>query len=182
MLVVPGSEHRGLEELDLAGIRIQPGSNAEGQSPLCLDMADGEAVGHRNAERFEIGREHLIQAQSAVWSGPLQLGKASDDGAGKALQEADRPQMGQRPVHPVEVLAYILEKENGAGEVRQVRGSDQTLQQGEVSPDERALGDPGAKGHDSALLRNQDVLGRGYPFQYSGRLVRAKDAHEVTAA
>ena len=144
--------NRRLEELDFSSAGVQPGFDAEWESPLLLDMSDGKTVGGGNTEGPEVVSQYLIEAEGAVSVAPLQVSEAADHDAGQPLECSTQSQVGKHPVHAVQVLTGVLEKENGAGHVGKIRRTDQTLQQGQVAADQQPLGDTGVKRDDSVFL------------------------------
>src|SRR5215218_4597333 len=98
MVVEERSAYRRLQQLELSVICVQTGANAERECPLGLDVSDREAIGHRDPEGTEIGREHLVKAESPVGGGAIHLGKPADDCPGQVPENPQRPEVSEYPI------------------------------------------------------------------------------------
>src|SRR5215213_6219304 len=158
MVVEQRSAYRRLQQLEISGIGVQTGANAERECPLRLDMSDREAIGNRDPERTEIGREHLVEAERTVGGGAIHLGKPSNDCPGQVPENPQGPEVGEYPIDSIEIFAHVLQEEESSVEFGKVRRADETVEQGEVPADERALGCSAGQGDDSTL-RSWNLLG-----------------------
>ncbi len=170
-----------LEQLELAAAGVEAGAHAQRQGPLVVDVPDGEAVGDRDTERQEIVREDLVEAERAIAHRALELGEPAHGDAGEPLQRAGHPEMGEHPVHPIEILTHVLEEEDGAVEIREVRRADQALQQREVAAGERSFGHAAVQGRDPVVTGKQDIRRIGQPAKPPGGLRGPEDPLEVPA-
>src|SRR5215210_3788129 len=118
-------------------------------------MANGEAVGDGHAERYQIGSEHLVEAECAVDTSSFEIGESPDQHTGECLKQSGVSEVSEHSVDPVELFTHILEEEDGAAELRAVRSSDQALEQAQVTADERTLGFATAQGDDAVVAGNQ---------------------------
>ena len=161
---------------------IEPGADAERQGPLVVDMPDREAERDRHAERLEVGREDLVEAEGTVAHVALQLGESPDGHPGQAGQYARRPQVREHAVHPVEIFPHVLEEEDRAIETGPMRRPHQALQQAQVAAHERPFGHPGPDGQNPVVLGHQHAGGLGEPAEAAGRLGAGEDPLEVESA
>ena len=121
-IVLTTSVHRGLQQLELAGIRVEPGADAERQGPLVVDVADRKAVAHRDARaagntlpaprRSPAHRRGIWRSSSVKRPTTMPASRS---------ERADQPEVRQHPVHPIQRLADLLEEENRPVEVREDR-------------------------------------------------------------
>ena len=145
-------------DLDVARARIKAGGDADRQRPLLVHMPDGKAVRDGDAERTEVRRQHLVEPHRAVGAAPLHLGEATDHDTGNAGQEAGQAEMREHAVDPVDLLADVLDEEDGAVERGKPRRPDERLDQREVSADEGTLRGAAGQGHDAVLLRDEHAF------------------------
>jgi hypothetical protein len=146
-------DDRGLEQVDLAGIGVQPSPNAERNSPLGIYMAEGKTIGDRDAQRTEVVAEHVIKTQSTVLPVSLELGELPDHDTCKFLQSTYSAELGKNPIDPVEVLADVLKKQERARQFGEPRRADQTLKQSQIAASKRALGNSTGNGDYPVFLR-----------------------------
>ena len=112
----------------------------------------------------------------------LEPGEPADEHTAEPGQRPHHPQVGQHAVDPVQVLAHVLEEEEGTVEIGKVGRADQALEQGEVAAGKRAVRDPAAHGDDPVLLRDQYVRRRRQRLQQARRLGRGEHPREMPAA
>src|SRR5512143_666999 len=66
---------RAVQDLQLPARGVEPGAHPDRQGPLIVHVSHREAVGGGYAQRFEIGREHLVITQRTVAGAAAQIGE-----------------------------------------------------------------------------------------------------------
>jgi hypothetical protein len=95
---------------------------------LGFDVTDGKAIGNRDTQRLEVGREHFIESQCTVSGSALEVGEAANGDAGELLESTGESQVGKHAVHVIEVFAHILQEQDCTVELRKVGRADQALE------------------------------------------------------
>jgi hypothetical protein len=128
-----------------------------------------------------VGKD-LVEAKCAIAAGTIELGELTDYDARKVSQGTGTSKVRERPVDSIQVLADVLDEQDGALQIREPWRSDQTLQEAEIAASKRTFGRSTSKSDNAVLLGNQDARWSGEAAEYAKRLRPGEYAIKVPAA
>lgn len=144
-------------------------------------MANRKANRTRKASLLSKGAQHVTYGE--VGAAAFAVGEVAQRDASEAGQDASVPEMGPQPVESVGLLAIVLEKENCTSGVRKPGSPEEGGQDGEVSTEQRALGNAGHEGYRASDRRRETTLEElKEPVEHELRLVSSLGHHRPVNA
>jgi len=153
------------QQREFTAVRVEFGRDSNRYRPLLLHVPDRESVGDRDAVRFKVGAQHLIEAEAAFERGVAHLREMSDGHSRQRVERTRHAQVAEHAVDAIQIFADVFQEENRAAEFGEVPGSDQRLQQRKVAARQPAGGAARNDRDDASTLGHQRLRPRAHPAE-----------------
>ena len=121
-------------KLPVSAVVFQPHLAPKEQRTVVADVSSRQAKGHWNVQGREVIPNDLFCRPAKGKIVVVHIGQASDHNAFQSSKQTRTAHTLEHAVHVVEVLIDLLDKENSALHIGQIRTSKQTVQHTEVAP------------------------------------------------